>query len=99
MPKEIENPAVLQEPKQHRFILPITEDAVGAAYYREDADGNYVLTHTEVPGEYTGHGIASALAKGVFGIARARKIGLVLRCPFMTKWFAKHPEYADVVVG
>ena len=35
----------------------------------------------------------------MFDIARARGDKLVLKCPFMAAWFAKHPDYADVVAG
>jgi predicted GNAT family acetyltransferase len=32
-------------------------------------------------------------------MARAQGLRLVLICPYMTAWFARHPDYADVVVG
>ncbi|KAH2820296.1 hypothetical protein KXV85_003286, partial [Aspergillus fumigatus] len=52
-----------------------------------------------VPDEYAGQGIASALAKGLFTIAREQGFSLVLRCPYMAAWYARHPEYGDVVAG
>jgi predicted GNAT family acetyltransferase len=84
---------------QHRFELPIEGDAIAAAYYRRDDEGRFILTHTEVPSEYGGQGLASALAQGLFEIARAQRYKLVLRCPFMQAWFARHPEFGDVVDG
>lgn len=90
---------VVDNPARHRFELPIEGDAIGAAYYRRDENGHLVLTHTEVPSEYGGRGLASTLARGVFDIARARDDKLVLKCPFMAAWFARHPDYADVVAG
>lgn len=85
---------------QHRFELPIdgSDGEVAAAYYRID-DGVLVLTHTEVPFEFAGRGIGSRLAKGVFDILRKTGRKAVLRCPFMGAFYARHPEYADVVVG
>ena len=84
----------------HRFELPIygSDGEVAVAYYRIE-DGNLVLTHTEVPFEYSGRGIGSKLARGVFEILRATGRKAVLRCPFMGAFFARHPEYSDVVVG
>ncbi len=84
----------------HRFELPIEDGggAIAAAYYREE-DGVLVLTHTEVPSECGGRGIGSRLARGVFDMLRATGRKAVLRCPFMGAWYAKHPEYADVVAG
>lgn len=81
------------------FILPITDGAAGRAYFRKDDYGRLVLTHTEVPDEFAGQGIASRLARGVFDIARQRGFQLVLKCPFMAAWFSRHPEYGDVVAG
>jgi predicted GNAT family acetyltransferase len=90
---------VVDNSAQHRFELPIEGDAIAAAYYRRDENGHLVLTHTEVPSEYGGRGLASALARGLFDIARERGDKLILKCPFMSAWFAKHPDYADVVAG
>jgi hypothetical protein len=83
----------------HRFEIALDGEDVAAAYYRRDENGHIVLTHTEVPSEYGGRGIASALARGVFDMARQRGDRLVLKCPFMAAWFAKHSDYADVVAG
>ena len=90
---------VIDNAAQHRFELPIEGEAIAAAYYRRDENGHLVLTHTEVPSEYGGRGYASTLARGVFDLARERDDKLVLQCPFMAAWFAKHPDYADVVAG
>lgn len=90
---------VQDNPGRHRFEIALDGDEVAGAYYRRDENGHIVLTHTEVPSEYGGRGIASALARGVFDMARARGDKLVLKCPFMAAWFVKHPDYADVVAG
>lgn len=90
---------VVDNPTEHRFELALDGDDVAAAYYRRDENGHLVLTHTEVPSAYGGRGYGSMLARGVFDTARARGDKLVLRCPFMATWFARHPEYADVVAG
>lgn len=99
MPDQTSAPFV-DNTEQHRFELPLGDgDAIAVAYYRRDANGHLVLTHTEVPGEYGGQGFGSVLARGVFDMARARGDRLVLQCPFMAVWFARHGEYADVVAG
>ncbi|HEY4075884.1 MAG TPA: GNAT family N-acetyltransferase [Rhizomicrobium sp.] len=83
---------------QHRFELPIKGDAMALAYYTVE-DGRVVLTHTEVPAEFSGQGIASRLARGIFELLRREGRKAVLKCPFMGEYFARHPEYADVVEG
>lgn len=90
---------VVDNPARHRFELPLDGEDIAGAYYRRDESNRIVLTHTEVPSEYGGHGFASILARGVFDMARARGEKLVLKCPYMAAWFAKHPDYADVVAG
>lgn len=90
---------VVQNAALHRFELPIEGDDVAVAYYQTDDEGRLVLIHTEVPSEYGGRGIGSALARGVFDTARAEGLKLVLRCPFMQIWFARHPDYRDIVDG
>ncbi|MGO4836030.1 GNAT family N-acetyltransferase, partial [Rhizobiaceae sp. 2RAB30] len=81
-----------------RFELPIGDDALAAAYYRVE-DGRVVLIHTEVPAEFSGQGIASQLARGTFELLRKSGRKAILRCPFMSRFLSKHPEFADVVAG
>ena len=89
---------VRENPEHRRFELPIEDDAIAAAYYRP-ADGRLVFIHTEVPSEFSGMGIATELARGTFELLRESGRKATLRCPFMVHFFAKHPEYADVVDG
>lgn len=89
---------VIDNPAEHRFELPIDggEDDIAAIYYRIE-DNN--LIHTEVPYQFSGQGIGSQLARGVFEAIRATGRKAVLRCSFMSGYYARHLEYSDVVVG
>lgn len=91
---------VVENTARNRFELPIEggNGDIAAAYYRIEG-GNLVLTHTEVPFEYSGRGIGSRLARGVFDILRATGRKAVIRCPFMGAFLERHPDYADVVAG
>ncbi|AKM12176.1 GNAT family N-acetyltransferase [Croceicoccus naphthovorans] len=91
---------VRHEPGASRFILNIDgSDDSAIAWYQTDPEGNLLMTHTEVPFAASGQGIGSRLARGLFDIARKDGLRLVLRCPFLGQWFARHPEYSDVVAG
>lgn len=94
------NSAVIENPAENRFELPIagSDGAIAAAYYRME-DDRLVLIHTEVPYEFSGQGIGSHLARGVFDALRASGRKAVLRCAFMGGYYARHPEYCDIVVG
>jgi len=89
---------VRENPEQHRFELQIDGGAIAAVYYRIE-DGRLVLTHTEVPEEFSGQGIATRLVQGTFDLLRRSGREAVLKCPFVGHFFATHPEYADVVEG
>ena len=91
---------VTENAAMQRFELPIEDGdgAIAAAYYRQEGD-LLVLSHTEVPAEFGGRGIGSQLARGVFDLLRSSGRRAVLRCSFMGAWYARHPEYADVVAG
>lgn len=88
---------VAQNEELHRFELPIKGGAAAFTCYRIDDKGRYILTHTEVPEEFSGRGLASKLAFGIFEIARSRGCNLVLRCPFLRSWYDRHREFADLV--
>ena len=90
---------VTENPAENRFELPLEGDAIAAAYYRLDEAGNVVLTHTEVPFEYSGQGLGTRLAAGTFDLLRASGRKAVLRCSFMQRFYATHSDYGDVVVG
>lgn len=82
---------------EHRFELAIDgSEEIAAAYYDKDSH-HLILTHTIVPRRFAGQGIGAALARGVFADLRASGRKAVLRCPFMAAYFARHPEYAEVV--
>lgn len=89
---------VIDNPAEHRFELALEGDAIAAAYYRIE-DGRVVLTHTEVPYEYSGQGIGSRLARGAFDAIRASGRKAAIKCSFMARFYAAHPEYSDIVDG
>jgi predicted GNAT family acetyltransferase len=58
-----------------------------------------VALHTEVPPEFAGRGIASALVRHVLAEARATGVTITPRCPFFRAHFERHPEDADLLAG
>ena len=49
-----------------------------------------------MPKALEGHGIGSALVRGVLDIARAQGMKVVPVCPFVKGYMDRHPEYADL---
>jgi glutathione S-transferase len=87
---------VRENAPQHRFERLIHDTTIAAAYYR-NAEGRLVFIHTEVPTEFSGQGIATALARGTFDLLRRTGRKAELICPFMVHFANTHPEYGDVV--
>lgn len=60
--------------------------------------GNKIyLTHTEVPGELEGQGIASDLVKKVLADIQQKELKVVPLCPFIDKYIKRHPEWDFIV--
>jgi uncharacterized protein len=79
----------------HRFEM----DADGHVAYSNYtlADGVITFMHTEVPKELEGRGIGSALVRGELEAARSRGLKVIARCPFVSAYIKKHPEFADLL--
>lgn len=90
---------VIDNTEKKSFELDLPDGSTATAYYRVDDEGRLVLTHTEVPPEFWGLGIATQLAKGAFDLMRRSGRKAILRCQFMANFFRQHPEYTDVVAG
>jgi predicted GNAT family acetyltransferase len=89
--------AVVHNPALRRYELAVGE-FVAVAYYRELGNAR-VLTHTEVPSEVSGQGVGTRLATGVFDDLKRTGWKAVVKCPFMSRFAVRHPEYADLIAG
>src|SRR5258708_39728874 len=71
----------------------------GAVAYLEYnlSDKVLALTHTEIPEELRGMGLASSLAEGAFQWARENNRKVDIICPAVLEYVEKHPEYVDLV--
>ena len=88
---------IVDNEAMHRFEMAI-EDDIAVAYYQE-LDGRIVLLHTEVPQQLSGQGIGSRLAHAVFETLKARGRRVIAKCPFMSTYATKHPEYLAMIDG
>jgi predicted GNAT family acetyltransferase len=53
--------------------------------------------HTETPPQAQGQGIASRLVQGALDDARAKGLKVAPRCPFVSAYMGRHPEYNDLL--
>ena len=49
--------------------------------------------------EYSGAGIGTKVADGVFALIRKNGQNVVPQCEFMARYAARHPEYNDLITG
>ncbi|MBX2820355.1 MAG: N-acetyltransferase [Rhodothermaceae bacterium] len=56
-----------------------------------------VFTHTEVPREYEGQGVANKMIRHVLDEARENNMQVHPMCPFVKLFIRRHPEYLDIV--
>ncbi len=59
--------------------------------------GRITYTHTEVPDELEGQGIAGKMAHVALDDARAQRLEVVPQCPYIADYIERHPEYQDLV--
>lgn len=55
------------------------------------------IVHTEVDPSLGGQGIAGKITQAVAEELRKKGLKAELTCSYAIRWFAKHPEYADVL--
>lgn len=86
---------VVDNPDASQFEARVDGHLAYVSYARR---GNLIIfTHTEVPKELQGRGIANTLAHTVLERARAEGLKVVPRCPFIAKYIVRHPEYQPLV--
>lgn len=56
--------------------------------------GEIAFTHTYVPPELRGRGIAEKLVRAALNYAREQKLTIVPECWYVAAFMQRHPEYA-----
>jgi hypothetical protein len=79
----------------HRFELDV-DGHLAVAYYRA-SPGVITFNHTEVPPALGGRGVGSTLIKGALDLVRAQGLKVVSKCPFVSAYLGKHPEFNDLI--
>ena len=64
--------------------------------YDEDENGNMHLTHTIVPTELAGKGLARTLLEDVLEELKKNNKKAVAQCSYVVKYQEKHPEVSDL---
>ncbi len=62
-------------------------------------DGVVDINRTFVDDSLRGQGVAAQLAQAAAEQVRARGLKAIASCSYAKKWFAQHPEQADLLSG
>ena len=94
---DVANLAVYNNTRLHRFEVQLGKK-LGVINYQRDGL-TYIFTHTEIPPENSGQGIADRIAHVALETAKAEGAQVVPICPFIKVYIHRHTEYASLVVG
>lgn len=87
---------IVHHPKIGRFEAIVDGLRCEADYL---LDGQVVrMTHTGVPAQLEGRGIAAALVKAALSWARAQGYKVDPLCSYVRIYIKRHPEWQDLVV-
>ena len=86
----------IHNPQLHRFELEV-EGQICVVDYREH-NGVLTITHTGVPPQLEGRGLAGRLVKFALDYAREHKLKVASRCSYVDVYLKRHPEYQDLLV-
>lgn len=75
-------------PDESRFVARVEGQTAYLSYER--GEGTVAMTHTIVPRELEGQGLAGELARTAVGWARAEGLEVDAQCSYVRSWLAKH---------
>ena len=94
------NLSISHDRQAGRFETQVEGHRCELDYFLDEAVGATVMTitHTGVPAEVGGRGIAAALVQAAMDEARAQGWKVRPACSYAAVWLRRHPEYAGLGV-
>ncbi len=88
---------VIHNQEKKRFEIQIGDQIAMVKYILGSSE--IIFTHTEVPEEFEGHGVAGKIAKVAVEYAKAQGLRIRPMCPYMAEYIKRHPEYHSITAG
>ena len=82
---------VRNDETRSRFLALVDGHEAHVEYAR--SGDVYDLTHTFVPGQLRGHGVAEELVQSALDQIEAQGAKFIPTCPFVQAFLKRHPEY------
>lgn len=86
---------ITHERHAHRFATLVEGRECVLDY--QLAGQQMTITHTGVPDDVGGRGIASALTREAMDVARAESWKVTPACSYAASWMKRHDEYHDLL--
>ncbi|HEY8933211.1 MAG TPA: GNAT family N-acetyltransferase [Rariglobus sp.] len=86
---------VRHDEASHRFVAEIDGHLAHTDY--EIESDRMVFTHTFVPPELRGRGVAEQLVRRALAHARARNLRVVPVCSYVAAFIQRHAEFRDLL--
>lgn len=95
MKPEFEALPLLVNNNKKQFELVV--DGFTARIEYQQWDEKMALTHTEVPRELEGRGVATAIIEKTLVYMEGKELKLIPLCPFVIGYLEKHPEWKRIL--
>jgi predicted GNAT family acetyltransferase len=92
-----ESTDVVHNAAEHRYEIRVGENLAVAEY--EDRKGVRVMTHTFVPPELRGQGLAERLVRRALEEARDAQLQVLPACSYVATFIRRNKEFAALVPG
>jgi uncharacterized protein len=90
-----DSPTVRHNAAAHRYELTVDGQPSVVEYTAHD--DRMVITHTFVPPELRGRGLAEKLVRRALDDARAQGLRVVPACSYVAAFIRRHPEYQPLL--
>jgi uncharacterized protein len=87
---------VTDNPEQEQYEIRADGEIAGVVQYHLRGDAIAFL-HAETDPRFRGQGVAGRLIRSSLEAARDRHLAVLPYCPFVRRWIAEHPDYAELV--
>lgn len=95
--KPDERDPVRHNPAAHRYEIEVNGQLAVAEYALEG--DRMIFTHTFVPPELRGRGLAEKLVRRALDDARTQNAKVIPACSYVEVFIRRHPEYQALVAG
>ncbi|MDR2508890.1 MAG: N-acetyltransferase [Candidatus Ancillula sp.] len=87
---------IVRDDEEDQFVALMDGTPIGEIMYMP-RKGYLDIYHTGVAEEFEGMGLASVMAHATLDFIRESGLKIWVRCPYLSRYIEKHPEYKDLI--